>query len=193
MPTALTNRLAEIWTSTTRRASSPEVRTARMADDLRHAAELVTEHRRSLGPRGEDRTAGPVTSDVVRRCTHPHGRLLLATVGDRPVGVAAVRRAGRHSSVGRVDEVGELHWLYVRPHARASGALDLLLDRVMVATWWLGCQRLRLDADRGLGDEDRATLERLGFRSVRPDPALGGHDRRWLEVALDGEETARPA
>lgn len=190
LPTALTSRLAELWSSTTRRSSEAEVRTARVSDELRLAAELVTEHRRTLG---DDRTAGPVTSEVVRRCTHPHGRLLLATVGDRPVGVAAVRRAGRQAFFGRIDEVGELHWLYVRPQARDHGVLELLLERVMVATWWLGCQRLRLDADRGLTDQDRDTLARLGFRPVRPDPTMGGDDRGWLEVSLHGHEAARPA
>lgn len=190
MPTALTSRLAELWSSTTRRSSGPEVRTARVKDELRLAAELVSEHRRTLG---DDRTTGPVTSEVVRRCTHPHGRLLLATVGDRPVGVAAVRRAGRQSFFGRIDEIGELHWLYVRPQARDSGVLELLLERVMVATWWLGCQRLRLDAERGLTDRDRDTLARMGFRPVRPDPTMRGDDRGWLEIALDGQEAARPA
>jgi GNAT superfamily N-acetyltransferase len=92
----------------------------------------------------------------------PRGALLLATSGDRAVGVIGVEV--------QPEGWAELKRFYVTPAARGHSLGERLVVEAMFASADLGCQTLRLESLSGLMDHAIALYRRLGFR---PTTSIG--------------------
>jgi len=105
----------------------------------------------------------------------PHGRLLLAAVGDAVAGCVGLRRWG--------DGVGEMKRLYMRPAFRGRGLGRALMVAAVERAQQLGYGRLRLDTLPTM--TEALTLYRsLGFVPVAPFGDAPAPDALYLERAL---------
>jgi ribosomal protein S18 acetylase RimI-like enzyme len=106
----------------------------------------------------------------------PRGILLLAEIGDRAAGCAAVRPIK--------DLTCELKRVYVRPDFRGSGLGRRLTETALQAARGLGYTRIRLDTLPQMQAAQRL-YEDLGFRDI---PAYYGEPiagQRFMEAVLN--------
>ena len=89
----------------------------------------------------------------------PHGQILLAFAGDRPVGVGMMRRLP--------DGAAELQRIYVRPEARGAGLGRRLTLALMEQARADGAPVVRLDTGRTLAGAI-ALYRGLGFVEIPP-------------------------
>ncbi|MDY7103155.1 MAG: GNAT family N-acetyltransferase [Actinomycetota bacterium] len=148
-----------LWATSTTARAHPSIRTVRGVADLDAAVALV----------------GPGLADAAATYDAPRGRLLVARVEGRVVGVAGVRRLGAdpRRPDGHVALIG--HLVVAHGH-RGRGVGTGLLGRAMAGGYWLGCDTLRVlvgPAER-LVDAARVSsfLERSGFRVADEDGDL---------------------
>lgn len=107
----------------------------------------------------------------------PHGRLLLATVDDAPVGCVGVRPLE--------PGICELKRLYVSPAVRGGGVGRRLALAAIDAGSELGYERMRLDTVPAM-TAAHALYESLGFAEIAPyrhNPVPG---TRYFELRLSG-------
>jgi putative acetyltransferase len=106
----------------------------------------------------------------------PAGTLLLARLGEAPVGVVAVRPLAP-------PEIAEMKRLYVAPTRRGTGLGRRLAESAVAFARDAGYQALRLDTLPSMG-EAAALYARLGFAEIPPyyeNPIPGA---RYYELAL---------
>jgi GNAT superfamily N-acetyltransferase len=110
---------------------------AATADDIPEIAAMLREYAAwlavDLSFQGFDREVAQLPGDYAP----PAGALLVAWLGERPVGMVALRR--------RDHERGEMKRLFVRPSARAAGVGRRLVERVIQEARDRGYQQLLLD------------------------------------------------
>lgn len=105
----------------------------------------------------------------------PDGRLLLALADGAAAGCVALRRHDERSA--------ELKRLYVRPHARGSGAGRALVEAALAAARAAGYERVVLDTVPGM-ESAQALYRSLGFVDIAPyrhNPVPGA---AFLELSL---------
>jgi GNAT superfamily N-acetyltransferase len=97
----------------------------------------------------------------------PAGHLLLARLGDEPVGVIGIRRLD--------DEWGEGKRLYVRRSARGLGVARRLTRELLELARALGFTSLYVETSPRFTAASYAMCCRLGFREIAKRGS-GGHD-----------------
>jgi putative acetyltransferase len=90
----------------------------------------------------------------------PGGALLLARLGERPVGVVGLKPLS--------PEIGEVKRLFVLPEARRRRVGEALLCRAIDEAMRIGYLRLRLDSHRPSMAAAIALYRRLGFVEIPP-------------------------
>ena len=114
----------------------------------------------------------------------PRGRLLLATVGERPAGCVALRELS--------DSACEMKRMFVEPGLRGRGVGRALGESVVRAARAAGYRRMLLDTSFRQ-TEAQELYRRLGFRPVEPYYELPTRLREWLVfMALDLEGPPPP-
>ena len=114
----------------------------------------------------------------------PRGRLLLATVGERPAGCVALRELS--------DSACEMKRMFVDPGLRGRGVGRALGESVVRAARAAGYRRMLLDTSFRQ-TEAQELYRRLGFCPVEPYYELPKRLREWLVfMALDLEEPPLP-
>ncbi len=105
----------------------------------------------------------------------PRGRLLIASVGDKPAGCVALRAAG--------DAVCEMKRLFVRPAHRDQGLGRRLAEQVITEARSIGYSRMLLDT---LPFMQRAIklYEALGFRRRSAYYETPLHETVFMELRL---------
>ena len=89
----------------------------------------------------------------------PQGALLIARLGDEPVGCVGLSALE--------DAIGEMKRLYVRPTARRHGIGAALVDALLAHARRIGYRTVRLDTAPELTPAI-ALYERFGFRPIAP-------------------------
>ncbi len=89
----------------------------------------------------------------------PRGQLLLATLGDRPVGCVGIRPLGEH--------ICEMKRLFVQAPARGQGIGRQLALASLQAAARLGYRQMRLDTVRWIAAANRLYAS-LGFEPIDP-------------------------
>jgi len=121
--------------------------------------ELFTEYQRALGVslcfQGFDAELAGLPGDYAP----PRGRLVLAHVGGKPAGCAALRPLFHRDA--------EMKRLYVRPAHRAAGLGRLLALHIIGEARALGYETLKLDTLPQMTAAQRM-YEKLGFRDTAP-------------------------
>ncbi len=111
----------------------------------------------------------------------PNGRILLAYIGDAPIGCVAMRAlAAVPNDSGRSCEMKRL---YVRTAARGLGVGRLLCERLIAEARAEGYARMKLDTDVEL-HAALGLYERLGFERIpayNDDPMPG---TVWMGLEL---------
>jgi DNA-binding MarR family transcriptional regulator/GNAT superfamily N-acetyltransferase len=104
----------------------------------------------------------------------PRGLLLLAHLGDRPVGCGALKLHGRRPA--------EVKRMWVAPEARGLGLARRLLERLEAAAYELGARTARLETNGSL-HEAIALYRDSGYREV---PAFNAepYAHHWFEKRL---------
>lgn len=139
------------------------------------ARECLTQYFAELDRRfenGFDADLGLPTDDA--DFTAPHGAVLVATLGDQPVGTASLRiEAG---------DVAHLKRMWVSPAVRGVGLGRMLLDRAERAAAELGANIIQLETNDALA-EAIALYRSAGYREVPPfnDERYAHH---WFEKRL---------
>lgn len=138
----------------------PRIRRATSQDHLDAARRLFREYVEALDfdldfqdfEREMDALPGPYAA--------PDGAILLAEVGDEPVGVVAVQP---------LDESGvcEMKRLYVRPAHRGEGLGRMLSEEILAVAGDLGYEVMRLDTVASM-TAARALYRSLGFEERPP-------------------------
>jgi GNAT superfamily N-acetyltransferase len=114
----------------------------------------------------------------------PRGRLLLATVGERPAGCVALRELSASAC--------EMKRMFVDPGLRGRGVGRALGESLVRAARDAGYRRMLLDTSFRQ-TEAQALYRRLGFRHTEPYYALPERLREWLVfMALDLEACSPP-
>jgi putative acetyltransferase len=149
--------------------------------DVREARALFLEYASMLGVDLEFQDFSRELAELPGGYAPPKGALLLAVVGKQHAGCVALKA---------LDEPGvcELKRLYLRPEHRGQGYGHALLHAAFAEALRLGYERMRLDTLPTMSDAIRL-YESHGFRDIAPyrdNPVAGA---RWLEVALDAEDT----
>lgn len=106
----------------------------------------------------------------------PQGRLLLATVGERVAGCAALHPIDA--------EICEMKRLYVRSDFRGHGLGKALAERIIAEAREIGYHSLRLDTVEPKMKAAVAMYRQLGFREIapyRPNPIEGA---LYMELTL---------
>ena len=155
--------------------SSPTLRAAGSAD-LDSVRELFREYEAWLGVdlcfQGfEQELAG-----LPGRYAPPSGRLLLAELDGRPVGVVALRALE--------PDVCEMKRLFVREAARGHGLGRTLAERLIAEARAEGYRCMRLDTLPGRMAEAGRLYESLGFHEVAPYYPSPLSGTRYLELDL---------
>ncbi len=96
---------------------------------------------------------------AINKFAPPDGRLLLAFVGDRAVGIVCLQRIG--------PETAEVKRMYVEPAHRGAGIGRALLDQLLVAAVANKYERVRLDSPSFMTDAHRL-YRRAGFVDIEP-------------------------
>jgi GNAT superfamily N-acetyltransferase len=101
----------------------------------------------------------------------PRGRLLLATVDDRPAGCVALREIDRDRC--------EMKRMFVYPDWHGRGIGRALADGIIADGRRLGYRSMLLDTSIRQA-EALALYRQLGFREIEPYYELPDDLRRWL-------------
>jgi ribosomal protein S18 acetylase RimI-like enzyme len=114
--------------------------------------------------------------------TPPRGLVLIASLGDEPVGCGALR--------SHDDGVAEIKRLWVAPHVRGVGLGGRLLAELESRARSQGSRVARLDTNRAL-TEAIAMYRRSGYREV---PAFNDerYAHHWFEKPLDDAPDGGP-
>jgi GNAT superfamily N-acetyltransferase len=91
----------------------------------------------------------------------PHGRLLLAEMDDRIVGLACLHRIG--------EDIGEVKRMYVRNEYRGLGIGRTLLERLIEEAKEMGFPKVQLDSARFM-EAAHALYRSNGFYEIDPYP-----------------------
>jgi GNAT superfamily N-acetyltransferase len=133
-------------------------------------ADFVEEADGELGIAASAETGQPPPADL----DPPNGVLLLARVGEEPVGLAGVRHLD--------TEVAEVKSMYVVPDHRGHGLGRTLLQAVEEIAAARGCARARLDTNEYLTDA-LSLYRAAGYREV-PDYNGNAKADLWFERGL---------
>jgi putative acetyltransferase len=106
----------------------------------------------------------------------PEGRLLLATVSDKPAACVALHKLE--------DQVCEMKRLYVRPQFRGKGLGKVLAERVINEARVIGYKKLRLDTVEPVMRTAVAMYRQLGFREIAPYRANPIEGALYMELEL---------
>ena len=128
-------------------------------------------HRRQLSVTEIDAAVAEFPNDDL---VPPHGALLIAVLGDTPVGCVGLRILAHG--------LGEVTRLYVAPAHRRCGLGNRLMAGLEQRAGDDGLTLLRLDTRHDL-IEARGLYARRGFREVKPFNA-GPYAEHWLEKPL---------
>ena len=110
----------------------------------------------------------------------PHGRMLIARVDGRPIGICCLKRIG--------ERMGEIKHLYVCPDVRGSGAGRKLMEALISEARAMDFDVLRLDSGR-FQTPAHALYRSLGFVEIprypeNPMPESEAHILLYMELKL---------
>lgn len=153
-----------------------EILQAESATDMARVRELFLEYANSLSFslcfQGFEQELKNLPGDYAP----PHGRLLLARLGNEAAGCIALHRFQ--------DDICEMKRLFVRPAFRGHSLGRILMERVITEARALGYARMRLDTIPSSMKEAVAIYQKRGFREIPPyreNPIPGA---LYLELAL---------
>jgi putative acetyltransferase len=156
---------------------------AATADDIPEIAAMLREYAAwlavDLSFQGFDREVAQLPGDYAP----PAGALLVAWLGERPVGMVALRR--------RDHERGEMKRLFVRPSARAAGVGRRLVERVIQEARDRGYQQLLLDTLPVMSSA-HALYERMGFVAIPAYYSSPVSGTRYLALDLSQSLRSQP-
>ena len=121
------------------------------------------------------------------RYARPRGRLLLAVLGDKPVGCAALAEA-----INTEHMHGELKRLYVRPEHRGAGIGEALAKAIIADARDVGYQRLLLSA-RASWKPAIGLFEKLGFAPTEPFKDVKPVDLVFMGLDLSEDDVMKSA
>ena len=101
----------------------------------------------------------------------PHGRLLLASMDDKPAGCVALRDLG--------DGLCEMKRMFVPEAFRGRGVGRALAERIIAEGKEAGYRAMRLDTSRRQSEATHL-YERAGFRRIPPYYDLADDVKDWL-------------
>ena len=164
-------------------ATSCELVPASSAAEVAACRELFAEYQRGLGVslcfQGFEGELAGLPGDYAP----PRGRLVLALVGGRPAGCAALRPL--------FHRVAEMKRLYVRPVHRATGLGRQLALHIIGEARAIGYETLKLDTLPQMLAAQRM-YEKLGFRDTAPynDNPVNGVRFMALDLRAAGAASA---
>lgn len=144
------------------KAPKVEIVQARTREQLEQVRTLFVEYAESLGFslcfQHFDEELASLPGDYAP----PLGRLLLARLGNEPVGCVALHRCTEGA------EVAEMKRLYVRPTARGHRIGRDLIERVIAEAKRAGYKRMRLDSVEPVMRTAVRLYRAYGFREIEP-------------------------
>ncbi|HET6778212.1 MAG TPA: GNAT family N-acetyltransferase [Gemmatimonadales bacterium] len=145
-------------------------------DELEEVRTIFQEYAESLGSDPCLQDFAEELATLPGRYARPGGRLLLAMVGDKVAGCAALRSLDA--------ETGEMKRVYVRPGFRGLGLGRRLAESILQESRAAGYRRVRLDTLPSMVGAQRL-YQVLGFREIAPygDNRVAG--AVYLELELD--------
>ncbi len=144
-------------------------------EDLVHIKELFIEYAKSLGVDLSFQGFEEELKSLPGKYSEPEGSIVLALVGEKPAGCAALRRI--------TEQICEMKRLYVRDEFRGEGLGRELADRIIERAKELDYKYIRLDT---LPTMERAQdmYRDMGFYEIEPyifNPVEG---TKYLEKKL---------
>lgn len=144
-------------------------------EDLVHIKELFIEYAKSLGVDLSFQGFEEELKSLPGKYSEPEGSIVLALVGEKPAGCAALRRI--------TEQICEMKRLYVRDEFRGVGLGRELADRIIERAKELDYKYIRLDT---LPTMERAQdmYRDMGFYEIEPyifNPVEG---TKYLEKKL---------
>ena len=136
----------------------PTIRSLTSADEMGPVRVLYREYAASLGFDLCFQNFEQELADLPGQYAPPTGSLLLATVGDEPVGCVALKKLA--------DGVCELKRLFVRPQHRGTGLGRTLAERIIREARSLGYQAIRLDTIPSVMGAAVGMYRSLGCRDI---------------------------
>jgi putative acetyltransferase len=136
----------------------PTIRRFTSADDIVAVRLLFREYADSLGFDLCFQDFEQEVAELPGQYAPPSGCLLLATVGDEPVGCVALKKLA--------DGVCEMKRLYVRSGHRGTGLGRALAEQVILEATRLGYQSIRLDTIPSVVGSAVTLYRSLGFRDI---------------------------
>jgi predicted alpha/beta hydrolase family esterase/GNAT superfamily N-acetyltransferase len=158
------------------------IREASSSADIEEIRTLFDEYAQSLGVDLSFQDFGGEMAGLPGAYATPHGRLLIAAHGERPVGCVGVRPL-EHG-------VCEMKRLYVRPEARGQGLGRQLTEAAIAFGTAAGYGTIRLDTLPTMGAAHEL-YRQLGFRDVAPYRYNPVPNTTFMELDLTTRPGAR--
>ncbi|MBV8049776.1 MAG: GNAT family N-acetyltransferase [Acidobacteriaceae bacterium] len=133
---------------------------ARSDEEIAEARKLFLEYAKSLGFSLCFQNFDEELANLPGDYSPPHGRLLLAKLGDETAGCVALHKLQ--------PDICEMKRLYLRPPFRGKGSGRILANAVIAEARQIGYKFMRLDTVEPVMKDAVAMYRKLGFYEITP-------------------------